>query len=232
MNKDLDRLQHMCEACELLLRATSGNYADYADSRDRQASVERYFEILGEASKNISDELKKNHPELPWRIAGDIRNFIAHEYVKVNCRRLWETALHDIPMLFLQVRHLLGLYGDGWTPCTDFSVHPDDQERIAHIVKSIEHCNAMRNEYLGKPENDQLKLNAAIRNITVIGEAASQLTRDFRKTHAAIDWSSLISYSDRLLREYANVDAADVWETINCLQQEQPFFTAMLTAKH
>lgn len=53
MNKDLDRLQHMCEACELLLRATSGNYADYADSRDRQASVERYFEILGEASKNI-----------------------------------------------------------------------------------------------------------------------------------------------------------------------------------
>jgi uncharacterized protein with HEPN domain len=59
MNKDLDRLQHICESCELLLCVTDCDYTNYQADRDKQAAVERYFEILGEAAKMVSADMQQ-----------------------------------------------------------------------------------------------------------------------------------------------------------------------------
>ncbi|MBP5672748.1 MAG: DUF86 domain-containing protein [Victivallales bacterium] len=200
MNKDLDRLQHISEAFELLLRVTDCNYADYQDDRDKQAAVERYFEILGEAAKMVSADMQKAHSEIPWRLAGDMRNFIIHSYVKVSSQRLWETAKNDIPLIFRQIRHLLGVYGEGWIPCTKRMCPPSDAECVESILSCI-----------GKLKKDVLTCmngteagNICLELIEA-GRAASQLSRPFRLAHQQIDWHMIIEYGERIVAASENM---------------------------
>lgn len=205
MNKDLDRLQHICEACELLQRATNCDYAVYQDDRDKRAAVERYFEILGEAAKMVSAEMQKSHPDIPWRLSGDMRNFIIHSYVKVSPLRLWETAKNDIPMLFAQVRHLLGVYGDGWIPCTSHTFSPSDSECIEMVLNCI--------QKLKNPEVQIADVSAKQRNNSLLfieaGQATSMLTRSFRLAHSTIDWRAIIANGERFKSSSEELPTAD-----------------------
>lgn len=205
MNKDLDRLQHICEACELLLRATNCDYAVYQDDRDKRAAVERYFEILGEAAKMVSAEMQKSHPDIPWRLSGDMRNFIIHSYVKVSPLRLWETAKNDIPMLFAQVRHLLGVYGDGWIPCTSHTFSPTDAECIEIVVNCIQkmkNAEAQIADVVARQRNNYLLFIEA-------EQAVSLLTRSFRFAHSTIDWRVIITNGERFISNSEVLPAAD-----------------------
>ena len=205
MNKDLDRLQHICEACELLLRATNCDYAVYQDDRDKRAAVERYFEILGEAAKMVSAEMQKSHPDIPWRLSGDMRNFIIHSYVKVSPLRLWETAKNDIPMLFAQVRHLLGVYGDGWIPCTSHTFSPTDAECIEIVVNCIQkmkNAEAQIVDVVARQRNNYLLFIEA-------EQAVSLLTRSFRFAHSTIDWREIITNGERFISNSEVLPAAD-----------------------
>ena len=49
MNYNINRLEHMIDACEKILKFTDVDYTEYEHSEEKQAAVARYFEILGEA---------------------------------------------------------------------------------------------------------------------------------------------------------------------------------------
>jgi uncharacterized protein with HEPN domain len=66
---------------------------DYAEGMDilefKQShitvdAVVRNFEIIGEASKNLPDQIKEKYPEIPWRKMYGLRNLISHEYFGVD----------------------------------------------------------------------------------------------------------------------------------------------------
>ena len=107
MNADINRLQHMLDACEKIIKFTDVEYAAYEDSDEKQADVARYFEILGEASGRISPELKSQYPDIPWKITVSLRNILIHNYIKVDYDELWKTAKEDIPLLLTQVQNIL-----------------------------------------------------------------------------------------------------------------------------
>ena len=107
MNRDIARLEHMIDACEKIIRFTNVDYSVYDDSDEKKAAVARYFEILGEAANRLSDELKDNHPEVPWRVATALRNALIHDYVKIKYSELWDTAKNDIPVLYSQLKDIL-----------------------------------------------------------------------------------------------------------------------------
>lgn len=107
MNPDINRLEHMIDACEKIILFTDVDYAVYENSIEKQAAVARYFEIMGEASGKISSELRLRHPEVPWKISIALRNILIHDYVKVDYSELWKTAKDDIPTLLMQVRNIL-----------------------------------------------------------------------------------------------------------------------------
>ncbi len=107
MNPDLNRLEHMIDACEKIIQFTEVDYSVYENSDEKQAAVARYFEILGEAASKISEDLKKAHPDIPWRIATGLRNILIHDYVKVDYSELWKTAKEDIPPILLQLRPIV-----------------------------------------------------------------------------------------------------------------------------
>jgi len=60
-------------------------------------AVIRNFEIIGEASKNVPEELQKKYPEIPWKKMNGLRNLIAHEYFGIDYEMIWEIAKNNLP---------------------------------------------------------------------------------------------------------------------------------------
>jgi uncharacterized protein with HEPN domain len=62
-------------------------------------AVIRNFIIIGEAARNVPDEISAKYPNIPWRVMGDMRNFAVHEYWGVELRTIWKTIQDDLPPL-------------------------------------------------------------------------------------------------------------------------------------
>src|SRR4030042_1705494 len=61
--------------------------------------VSRRFEIIGEASRRISEETRISHSELPWGEMIAMRNVMIHEYDDVDLVIVWETVKNNLPSL-------------------------------------------------------------------------------------------------------------------------------------
>lgn len=66
-------------------------------------AVIRNIEIIGEAAKNVPEETKNSHPEIPWGKIAGMRNKIIHEYFGIDIEILWQTLQEDLPKLKQQV---------------------------------------------------------------------------------------------------------------------------------
>lgn len=62
-------------------------------------AVIRNLEIIGEASKNLSSEIKSSRLDIPWEDIIGMRNKIAHEYFGVDIEIIWETIQESLPEL-------------------------------------------------------------------------------------------------------------------------------------
>lgn len=60
-------------------------------------AIIRNFEIIGEASKNIPNDIQKKYPKIPWRKMVGLRNLIAHEYFGIDYEMIWEIAKNNLP---------------------------------------------------------------------------------------------------------------------------------------
>lgn len=54
---------------------------------------------IGELAGQLSDELRRSNPRIPWRVIKDTRNFYVHAYGSIDLPSVWDTLLHDIPAL-------------------------------------------------------------------------------------------------------------------------------------
>ncbi len=70
-------------------------------------AVIRNFEIIGEASKNIPEEFKVKHPDIPWIEMYLLRNKISHDYFGIDYEIIWDIASNYIPVNRLQIENLL-----------------------------------------------------------------------------------------------------------------------------
>jgi uncharacterized protein with HEPN domain len=59
--------------------------------------VIRNLEIIGEVSRNISEDLKSQYSEVPWRQITAFRNFAIHSYWGVKVERVWQIVVEDLP---------------------------------------------------------------------------------------------------------------------------------------
>lgn len=72
-----------------------------------QDAVIRRFQIIGEATKHIPEEIRKEHSEIPWKYATGMRDILIHDYDDVNLERLWKTCKEDLPDFKRQIGELL-----------------------------------------------------------------------------------------------------------------------------
>jgi len=70
-------------------------------------AVIRNFIIIGEAARNIPDDISSKYPNIPWRVMGDVRNFAVHEYWGVEMRTIWKTIREDLPPLIPSLKRVV-----------------------------------------------------------------------------------------------------------------------------
>lgn len=59
----------------------------------------RCIEIIGEASKNLPNDVRKDYPDIPWRDIAGMRDKAIHSYFGVNPHRVWQVVKEDLPVL-------------------------------------------------------------------------------------------------------------------------------------
>ena len=72
-----------------------------------QDAVVRKIEIIGEATRNLSNEFKQKYPDIPWIDIMDMRNNLIHEYFGVDLELVWEVVKKDIPELKTHIEKIL-----------------------------------------------------------------------------------------------------------------------------
>jgi uncharacterized protein with HEPN domain len=65
----------------------------------RQWLVERGIEIVSEASRHLTDELRARHPEIPWKKVAGIGNVLRHNYENIAAAVIWKLVQADLPEL-------------------------------------------------------------------------------------------------------------------------------------
>lgn len=108
MKKDEVYLKDMLDAAEQILEYCKGfDYVKFANTKLVQDAVVRNLEILGEAAKKLSSDLREKNPKLPIKEAIGMRNLLVHEYDYVNVDEVWKVVEEDLPELASQLRKLL-----------------------------------------------------------------------------------------------------------------------------
>jgi uncharacterized protein with HEPN domain len=72
-----------------------------------QNAVMHQIQIIGEASRKISQHYKDSHPEIPWQMIIGMRNRLVHEYFDIIPERVWDVVENNIAELIRLVEPLI-----------------------------------------------------------------------------------------------------------------------------
>ncbi len=62
-------------------------------------AIIRRIEIIGEATKNLSENLKKKFPDIPWSEIAKTRDWFIHHYFDIDMDKVWFMVKEDVPYL-------------------------------------------------------------------------------------------------------------------------------------
>ena len=68
-----------------------------------QDAIIRRLEIIGEATKNLPEPFKSEHPNIEWRKVAGLRDVIVHGYFRLSLKLIWKIAQNNIPELIKQL---------------------------------------------------------------------------------------------------------------------------------
>jgi uncharacterized protein with HEPN domain len=102
-------LKHIIDAISRIQDYTKGvKYKDFIKNHLLQDGVIRQLEIIGEATKKLSNDTRQKNPEIPWKDMAGFRDKLIHDYFGVDLDAVWEAVERDIPTLKGKLTPLIG----------------------------------------------------------------------------------------------------------------------------
>ena len=72
---------------------------DFFDDERTREAVLRKLQTMAESVQKVSDALKAEYPEVPWREIASVRNVLVHDYIGLNLERIWDIIENQLPPL-------------------------------------------------------------------------------------------------------------------------------------
>ncbi len=106
--RDAALLWDMLTASRAIQRFLGGKRPEeYLADEVLQAAVERKIQIIGEAATKVSATVRRDHPEVPWKLISGQRHILVHDYGRIEHDRIWKVATVHVPELAGQLAGLL-----------------------------------------------------------------------------------------------------------------------------
>lgn len=100
-------LEHIRDALERIAEYTTHGRDVFLASRLQQDAVLRNLEVVGEAVKRLSPEVRARAPNTPWRRIAGMRDILIHHYFGVDLEAVWLVVEKEVPVLHDVVLELL-----------------------------------------------------------------------------------------------------------------------------
>lgn len=107
MKDDRVYLGHIRDAIQDIEQYVAVGHDAFLKDRMRQDAVIRKLEIIGEAVKNLSAQVKQARPEIPWKQIAGMRDRLTHHYFGVDLSLVWVAVERELPTLKAAVEALL-----------------------------------------------------------------------------------------------------------------------------
>ena len=107
MKDDGVYLRHIMEAIDRIRSYTSAGRGAFGQDLKTQDAVIRNLQIIGEASKKISAEMRDAHTDVPWKNMTGMRDRVVHDYFGVSLDIVWDVVENHLPALREKVARLL-----------------------------------------------------------------------------------------------------------------------------
>lgn len=108
MRGDRLRLLDILEACAIIRQYTPPSRAKFDSDFPLRTHILFHIQVIGEAVSNVSESLRNQHPDIPWKAVSRMRNIIAHVYFGIDWDEVWRVACHDIAIFEAQIKDALG----------------------------------------------------------------------------------------------------------------------------
>jgi len=106
--EDSTYLKHILD-CIVDIESFSLGYTKESFLVDKKTfnSCIRMFEVIGEATKRISPELKSKHTNIAWKEISGLRDVLIHDYEDVDLPAVWQIIQNDIPTLKTNIQKII-----------------------------------------------------------------------------------------------------------------------------
>ena len=92
---------------EIEQRTRGVTFEEFTKNQTLVKAVLYDFVVIGEATRNVPNDIQLRCPLIPWRLMGGMRNVVTHEYFQVDLSRVWETIQNDLSSLLPQLQEVI-----------------------------------------------------------------------------------------------------------------------------
>lgn len=107
MKQDSVYLRHILDAINKIESYISVGHEVFFSDSHWQDAVIRQLEIMGEATKRLSQEVRSRYPDIPWKRMAGLRDVLVHDYFGVDLDMVWQIAQTYLPKLKPEVEDIL-----------------------------------------------------------------------------------------------------------------------------